>query len=184
MIVRATRLPGVLVIEPTVYQDERGFFLETFHHDRYREAGIATTFVQDNHSSSVRGTLRGLHLQRTRQQAKLVRALRGSVIDVAVDVRVGSPSFGQWVAETLSEDNFRQMFIPAGFAHGFCVLSDRADVAYKCSDYYAADDEMAVAWNDPAIGIDWPIEEPILSERDRRAPRLEDLHDRLPRHEP
>lgn len=182
MKVRPTTLPGVVVVEPVVHRDPRGFFLETYHRRRYEEHGIDAAFVQDNHSASVKDTLRGLHLQATRLQAKLLRVMRGAIFDVAVDVREGSPTFGCWTGETLSDENHHQLYIPAGFAHGFCVLSDRAEVAYKCSDYYVADDEIAIAWNDSDIGVEWPVAEPILSERDRRAPPLAELAGRLPRY--
>jgi dTDP-4-dehydrorhamnose 3,5-epimerase len=173
----ATELPGVILIEPDVHKDARGFFLETYHRRKYQEGGIPGDFVQDNHSHSVRGTLRGLHAQRRRPQAKLVRAVEGEMFDVAVDIRRGSPSFGRWVAFTLSGDNFRQLYIPPGFAHGFCVLSERVHVEYKCTDFYDAGDELAIAWNDPAIGIAWPIAEPLVSAKDAGAPRLAEVRD-------
>jgi dTDP-4-dehydrorhamnose 3,5-epimerase len=168
-----TDLPGVMVVEPDVHRDARGFFLETFHARKYREGGIPYDFVQDNHSRSVRGTLRGLHAQRTRPQGKLVRALRGEIFDVAVDIRPGSKSFGGWTAAVLSEENFRQMFVPPGFAHGFCVLSDLAEIEYKCTDFYDRSDEIGVLWD--SAGIDWPVKEPLLSAKDAALPRLEDL---------
>ena len=180
MRVVATDLPGVLLIEPTVHRDARGFFLETYHADNYRAAGIPSAFVQDNHSRSLRGTLRGLHLQRTRLQGKLVRVIEGEVYDVAVDVRRGSPTFGRWVGETLSADNFRQWFVPAGFAHGFCVMSDVAQVEYKCTALYDAPDEIGISWNDPELKIQWPIANPLLSERDQRHPPLAAQRHRLP----
>ncbi len=179
MKVFPTELPEVLRVEPQVFRDERGFFLETFRAERYGEHGIATPFVQDNHSRSAQGTLRGLHAQTG--MAKLVRAVRGSVLDVAVDIRVGSPRFGRHVAVTLSEHNFQQLFLPAGFAHGFLVTSDVAEVEYKCSVAYAPEDEIGIAWNDPEIGIAWPIETPTLSERDRGALPLAAMRDRCPR---
>jgi dTDP-4-dehydrorhamnose 3,5-epimerase len=178
-----TSLPGVVVVTPDVFRDARGFFLETFHASRYTQGGIPPAFVQDNHSHSVRGTLRGLHAQIQRPQAKLVRAVAGEMFDVAVDIRVGSPTFGKWFGTRLSGENFVQLFIPAGFAHGFCVLSDQVDVEYKCSDFYDRADEIAIAWDDPDIGIAWPITDPVLSERDKAAMRLRDLHERLPRFE-
>jgi dTDP-4-dehydrorhamnose 3,5-epimerase len=171
-----TDLPGVMVVEPDVHRDARGFFLETFHARRYREGGIPYDFVQDNHSRSVRGTLRGLHAQRTRPQGKLVRALRGEIFDVAVDIRPGSKTFGGWTAAVLSGENFRQMFVPPGFAHGFCVLSDLAEIEYKCTDFYDRSDEIGVLWN--SAGIDWPVKEPLLSAKDAALPRLEDLRGR------
>jgi dTDP-4-dehydrorhamnose 3,5-epimerase len=175
-----TDLPGVVVVQPDVFRDARGFFLETYHADRYRAAGIAEAFVQDNHSRSVRGTLRGLHLQLGRMQSKLVRAIEGEIYDVAVDVRVGSPTFGKWVGVTLSAENFKQCFIPAGFAHGFVVISETAQVEYKCSNAYDPKAEIGIAWDDPDIGIRWPVSEPLLSARDRSQPRLSEIRDRLP----
>jgi dTDP-4-dehydrorhamnose 3,5-epimerase len=174
-----TDLPGVLLIEPDVFRDPRGFFLETFHERKYREGGIPYSFVQDNQSRSGRGTLRGLHAQLRRPQGKLIRALNGEIFDVAVDIRPGSPTFGRWTGATLSADNFRQMFIPPGFAHGFCVLSEVADVFYKCTDFYDRSDEIGFRWNDPAVGISWPIKDPLLSEKDAVLPTLSELRTRL-----
>lgn len=176
----ATDLPGVVIIEPDVYRDERGFFLETYQAEKYRALGIHEAFVQDNHSQSVRGTLRGLHVQVGRPQAKLIRVLRGRVFDVAVDVRRGSPSFGRWTAITLEAGDFRQCFIPRGFAHGFVVLSDVADLEYKCSDVYDPASELGIAWNDPDLAIAWPLDSPLLSGKDRANPTLRQLGDRLP----
>ena len=167
-----TGLEGVLIIEPDVHRDARGFFLESWHERKYREAGIPGTFVQDNQSRSVRGTLRGLHAQRTRPQGKLVRALRGEIFDVAVDIRPGSKTFGRWVSALLSEENFRQIFVPKGFAHGFCVLSEVAEIEYKCTDLYDRADEIGVRWDDPGIGIAWPLKEPLLSPKDAALPPL------------
>ncbi len=175
-----TELPGVLLVEPDVHRDERGFFLETYHQAKYRAGGLDATFVQDNHSRSTAGILRGLHLQRRRPQGKLVRALRGEIFDVAVDVRVGSPTFGRWTGARLSADNFLQLWVPPGFAHGFCVVSDEAEVEYKCTALYDRDDELAVAWNDPAIGIEWPVAEPVLSAKDAAARPLAELEPLLP----
>jgi len=175
-----TDLPGVLVIEPDVYQDPRGFFLETYHAAKYRDGGIEAPFVQDNHSRSIRGTLRGLHLQPGRPQGKLIRVVEGEIYDVAVDVRRGSPTFGRWVAITLSAENFKQCYVPPGFAHGFCVLSQDAQVEYKCTDLYEPASEIGVAWNDPTLSIPWPIARPLLSDRDRRNPTLAALMERLP----
>ena len=177
----STDLPGVIVIEPEVFVDGRGFFLETYHGERYRQHGIEGPFVQDNHSRSVAGTLRGLHLQIRRPQGKLIRVIEGEVYDVAVDVRRGSPTFGRWVAVTLTAENFRQCFVPAGFAHGFCVVSPIAQVEYKCTDIYDPACELGVAWNDPALAISWPVREPLLSPRDRSNPTLAELTDQLPR---
>ena len=174
MQVIITQIPGVLIIEPKRFGDPRGFFSETFRADRYAEAGLIHSFVQDNWSRSQRGVLRGLHLQNPNAQGKLVTVMRGAVLDVAVDVRVGSPSFGRHVAVELSEDNGRQFFVPRGFAHGFVVLSDAADFVYKCDDYYSPVDEITIRWNDPQIGIDWRTTSPIVSERDAAAPLLVD----------
>ena len=174
-----TDLPGVLLIEPDVFRDPRGHFLETFHERKYREAGIPHPFVQDNQSRSNRGTLRGLHAQLQRPQGKLIRALQGEIFDVAVDIRPGSPTFGKWTGAKLSGDDFRQMFIPPGFAHGFCVLSETADVAYKCTDFYDRADEIGLRWNDPTVGIAWPIRDPLLSEKDAALPTLSQLRARL-----
>ena len=184
MKVVPTDLPGVLVIEPQVHRDSRGFFAETYHAARYAAAGIDAAFVQDNHSRSVRHTLRGLHAQLARPQAKLLRVLRGAIFDVVVDVRRGSPTFKRWISVELSEENFRQIYVPIGFAHGFCVLSDVAEVQYKCSDVYQAGDELGLAWNDPEIGVDWPVADPILSDKDRHGQPLAKLLDRLPKYVP
>ena len=175
-----TTLPGVLVIEPDVYRDARGFFLETYAVTKYREGGIDTTFVQDNHSRSVRDTLRGLHAQVTRPQAKLLRVVVGEIFDVAVDIRRGSPTFGRSFDVHLSAENFRQLYIPCGFAHGFCVMSDVAEVEYKCSDVYVPQDEITIQWDDPAIGVRWPVANPLLSPRDLAGKPLAELTDRLP----
>ena len=174
MKVVPTELPEVLVIEPKLHGDSRGFFYESFQARRYAQAGITGSFVQDNLSRSIKGTLRGLHFQEPRVQGKLVQVLRGAVWDVAVDVRRGSPRFGRWVAVELSETTPRQLWIPPGFAHGFCVLSDSADFFYKCTELYAPDCERSIAWNDPRIGIPWPVREPLLSAKDRAAPLLGD----------
>jgi len=185
MNVITTDLPGVLLIEPKVFGDHRGFFLETFQQERYRRAGIALPFVQDNHSRSRRGVLRGLHFQLRHPQGKLVQVMRGAVFDVAVDIRRGSPTFGQWAGVRLSSENHRQFYVPPDFAHGFCVLSDTALFSYKCTDYYHPETEASILWNDPEIGIDWPVREPALSDKDREAPPLRDLPaQRLPRYSP
>ena len=178
--VRATGLRSVLIVEPVVHHDGRGFFLESYNSETFAEGGVGRPWVQDNHSRSTRDTVRGLHLQCRRQQTKLVRVTRGEVFDVAVDVRRGSPSFLEWTGCLLSEDNFRQLYIPRGFAHGFCVVSETADVQYKCDGYYDGDDELAIAWNDPQIGIDWPVAEPLLSDRDRAAPTIAGCFEQLP----
>ena len=174
-----TGLEGVILVEPEVHRDERGFFLETYHAGAYRDGGIPETFVQDNHSRSARGTLRGLHGQFPRAQGKLVRAVEGEIYDVAVDVRRGSPTFGRYYGATLSAENFLQLYVPPGFVHGFCVVSPIAQVEYKCSEVYHPEDEFSVLWNDPEIGIPWPIANPVLSEKDRKAPCLRDVQSLL-----
>ena len=168
------------MIEPDVFRDPRGFFMETFHARKFRLQGLPETFVQDNHSRSTRGVLRGLHYQLEHPQGKLVRVVSGEVLDVAVDIRKGSPFFGKWAGAVLSEENLKQIYIPPGFAHGFCVLSERADVLYKCTDFYTPGDEYGIAWDDPDIGIEWPELDYVLSDKDRRYPRLMDSGDRLP----
>ena len=184
MNVVATALEGVMIIEPRVFSDARGLFFESYHADRYAAAGLPTRFVQDNHSSSAPGTLRGLHYQLHRAQGKLVRAVRGSIFDVAVDIRRGSPAFGRWVGVTLSADNKRQLYVPPGYAHGFCVPDEASEVEYKCTDFYTPEDEHGVVWNDPTIAIAWPVTNPLLSERDRAYQRLSsDLPD-LPEYGP
>jgi dTDP-4-dehydrorhamnose 3,5-epimerase len=182
MQVRPTELPDVLIVEPDVYRDARGFFLESFNARKYEAHGIPASFVQDNHSSSVARTLRGLHMQISEPQGKLVRVVAGEVFDVAVDVRHGSPTFRRWVAVRLSADNFLQCYIPPGFAHGFCVLSERAQVEYKCTSFYSAAGEIGIAWNDPDVGVDWPVTQPLLSDRDASLPKLAEVMDRLPRY--
>lgn len=177
MKVLETVLPGVLIIEPKVFGDARGFFLESYQAERYRQLGIAHTYVQDNHSRSARGVLRGLHFQRSRPQGKLVSVSRGSVYDVAVDINPASPTCGQFVAVELNDENHRQLWIPPGYAHGFCVLSDIADFQYKCTDYYIPEDEGGLLWNDPQVNIPWPIEQPLLSAKDQRNPTLAQLLD-------
>ena len=176
MNVVKTKLHDCVIIEPKVFGDERGFFMETFQSERYAElAGITLPFVQDNHSRSSKAVLRGLHYQKTKPQGKLVRVVRGEVYDVAVDIRQGSSTFGQWEGVILSEENKRQFWVPPGFAHGFLVLSDTADFEYKCTEYYDASDEGSVLWNDPNLDIPWPIVTPILSDKDASADRLADL---------
>ena len=172
MTVRETTLPGVLVVEPRVFGDERGFFLERYHAERYAAAGVGGRFVQDNHSRSRRGTLRGLHFQKQHPQGKLVEAARGRVWDVVLDLRAGSPTFGRWEGHDLSDETHRQLWVPPGLAHGFCVLSETADVLYKCTDVYRPDDEGGVAWDDPGLGIGWPVERPTLSAKDQALPPL------------
>lgn len=170
-----TSLPGVLLIEPMVFEDDRGFFLETYHAQKYKEIGLTQVFVQDNHSHSRRGTLRGLHYQLNHPQGKLVYVITGEIFDVVVDIRPGSPTFGRWLGTTLSAENKRQLFVPEGFAHGLCVLSETADVMYKCTDLYAPGDEYGILWSDPTIDIVWPMENPILSEKDAKNPTLKDV---------
>ncbi|WP_371375375.1 dTDP-4-dehydrorhamnose 3,5-epimerase [Thalassotalea aquiviva] len=171
-----TKIPEVKIIEPKVFGDERGFFLETFQADRYQSIiGEGLSFVQDNHSRSARGVLRGLHFQKTKPQGKLVRVVRGEVFDVAVDIRKDSPTYGQWEGVILSEENKRQFWVPPGFAHGFVVLSDTADFEYKCTDYYDPSDEGSLIWNDQDIGIEWPITDVQLSEKDKVATAFKDL---------
>jgi dTDP-4-dehydrorhamnose 3,5-epimerase len=175
-----TSLPGVLLITPRVFEDARGFFMETYRADALAPAGVHT-FVQDNHSHSMRGVLRGLHYQLKKPQAKLCRVAQGEVFDVAVDIRVGSPQFGRWVGAVLSAANRQSLYIPAGFAHGFVVLSESADFLYKCSDYFDASDDCGVLWNDPQLGIDWHTDAPVLSPKDQRNLPLSQVpHDRLP----
>jgi dTDP-4-dehydrorhamnose 3,5-epimerase len=181
MKILQTEIPGVLVFEPKVFGDERGFFIETFQVPRYASHGLERPFLQDNLSRSRRGILRGLHLQNPRSQGKLVSVLRGRVLDVAVDVRVGSPTFGRHVAVELRDDTFRQLWVPRGFAHGFVVLSEVADFFYRCDELYSPADEIVVRWNDPALKIDWPIQTPTLSERDANAQLLDDI-ERLPKY--
>jgi dTDP-4-dehydrorhamnose 3,5-epimerase len=175
MDVMKTEIDGVLVIAPKVFEDQRGFFMETFHRRRYAQAGIAADFCQDNLSFSCKKTLRGLHYQFPNGQAKLVQVLQGEILDVAVDIRRGSPTFGRPVTAALSDHNRRQMFIPKGFAHGFCVLSETALFLYKCSDFYASDCDRGVLWSDPALGIEWPVESPLLSRKDEALPHLKDI---------
>jgi dTDP-4-dehydrorhamnose 3,5-epimerase len=170
-----TALPGVLLIEPRVFGDSRGFFLETFNWKRYADAGLDRTFVQDNHSHSCRAVVRGLHYQLSHPQGKLVFVVTGEIFDVAVDIRQGSPTFGRWIGEYLSAENHRQIFVPEGFAHGFCVISDEADVFYKCTDLYVPGDDYGILWSDETIAIDWPTRQPTLSEKDSQNPRLADI---------
>jgi len=181
MNVKETKLSGVLIVEPDVFADERGFFLETWSTTRYEEAGIPGPFVQDNVSLSRKGILRGLHFQHPQSQGKLVQILSGEVVDVAVDIRVDSPTFGQWISEVLSGTNHRQMYVPPGLAHGYCVTSETALFSYKCTDFYDPATEGGIIWNDPDLGIDWPVDEPLLSPKDAGYPRLKDIsRDKLP----
>lgn len=184
MKINKTNLPGVLHIEPKVFGDARGFFLETYNKERYMAAGFPDVdFIQDNHSRSSKGVLRGLHFQLNNPQGKLVQVATGSVFDVAVDIRAGSPTFGQWYGAILSEDNHHQMWIPPKFAHGFCVLSETADFCYKCTDYYHPEDEGGLLWNDSEVGIDWPLKEPLLSDKDKTSLKLSNIDEsQLPRY--
>jgi dTDP-4-dehydrorhamnose 3,5-epimerase len=172
----ATTLKGVVVLEPKVFEDARGFFLETYHQEKFAALGITDRFVQDNHSGSTQGTLRGLHYQRRRPQAKLCRVISGEVLDVVVDIRRGSPTFGKWESVRLSAENHRMIYVPIGFAHGFVALSERVEFLYKCSDFYAPEEERGIAWNDPQLGIDWQLEtEPLLSGKDAQNPTLDKI---------
>ena len=181
MRVHQTSLPAVLLIEPHVFQDERGFFLETYRAERYAQHGISAPFVQDNHSRSRQGTLRGLHAQLDPGQGKLVRCIAGEILDVAVDIRVGSPTFGKHFMTPLTATNFRQLWIPPNFAHAFLVISETAEVEYKVTEPYQPKSEIAIAWNDPELAVPWPVLVPTLSNRDAAAPRLAELRDKLPR---
>jgi dTDP-4-dehydrorhamnose 3,5-epimerase len=171
--------PDVLLIEPDVFKDSRGLFMETYNRRKYAEAGIDRVFVQDNYSHSRRGILRGLHYQLKNAQAKLVFAITGEILDIIVDIRTGSPKFGQWFGTRLSAENRQQIFVPEGFAHGFIVLSESADVIYKCTDFYTPGDDYGIFWADPAINIDWPIKNPILSDKDSKNPRLGEIPEEL-----
>lgn len=174
-----TSLPGVILIQPDVYRDPRGLFIETYHQRAYSESGIGKSFVQDNYSRSRLNTLRGLHYQLQNPQGKIVYVISGEIYDVAVDIRRGSPAFGKWTAARLSSENRHQVFIPEGFAHGFCVLSDSADVIYKCTDFYSPGDAYGIAWSDPQIAVDWPVDAPFLSDKDLRNPELSDIPETL-----
>jgi len=175
-----TKLDGVVLLEPAVHGDERGFFVETYSRDAWAELGVDAEFVQHNHSRSGKGILRGLHFQTEPGQAKLLRCARGAILDVAVDLRRGSPTYGQWEAHVLDDERHRQLFVPIGFAHGFVVLSDVADVAYLVSSVYDPATEAGIAWDDPDVGVDWQVAEPVLSERDETAPKLAEIADSLP----
>ena len=182
MRVIPTEIPEVLMIEPTVYTDARGFFFESYHAERYLNSGIKGSFVQDNHSRSVKNTVRGLHLQTSRPQAKLIRVLVGEIFDVAVDVRVGSPTFGKWAGVNLSADSFRQYYIPEGFAHGFSVLTDIAEIEYKCTQFYDPGGELGLAWNDHMLNISWGVSTPILSAKDSSNRTVDEARPLLPRY--
>lgn len=183
MKITPSRIPEVLLVEPDVFGDSRGFFLESWHAQKFAAQGLDVAFVQDNHSRSSRGVLRGLHYQLQQPQGKLVRVVCGAVFDVAVDIRSGSPTFGQWVGAELSGENHRQLYVPPGFAHGFCVLSESADFLYKCTDFYAPQYEQGIRWNDPDIGIDWPGEDFTISDKDASNGLLSEMQDKLPRYE-
>ncbi len=180
MNITPMKIPEVLLIEPDVFGDSRGFFMESWHQEKYAKAGLDVDFVQDNHSRSGRGVLRGLHYQLERPQGKLVRVVTGAVFDVAVDIRRGSPTFGQWAGAELSEDNRHQLYVPPGFAHGFCVLSDTADFLYKCTEFYAPEHEHGIRWDDPAIGIDWPGHDFRISDKDAGNNLLGEMDGQLP----
>ena len=175
-----TKLDGVVLVEPEVIGDERGFFVETFSRDAWREIGIEADFVQHNHSRSAKGTLRGIHFQTEPGQAKLIRCVRGEILDVAVDLRRGSPTFGEWEGHVLDDVMHHQLFVPVGFGHGFAVLSDAADVAYQVSSYYDPATESGIAWDDPDVAVDWQLPDPLLSDRDKSAPTLAEVRDSLP----
>jgi dTDP-4-dehydrorhamnose 3,5-epimerase len=175
-----TKLDGVTIVEPDVFRDDRGFFLETYSAAKYRLGGIEARFVQDNHSRSIKGTIRGLHSQRRHPQAKLVRALAGAIIDVVVDIRRDSSTYLQWISVELSAENFRELYVPIGYAHGICIVSEFAEIEYKCTDYYDPEDELRIIWNDPSIGIKWPTTTPILSPKDSEARTLKEQFDLLP----
>jgi dTDP-4-dehydrorhamnose 3,5-epimerase len=181
MKITRTQLADVLLIEPRIFEDNRGLFHEAYHFQRYAEHGVPASFVQDNISCSTRGVLRGLHYQLGRPQGKLIIAIQGKIFDVAIDIRRGSPTFGKWVGMTLAAENYFQVYIPEGFAHGFCVLSETATVLYKCTDYYAPAEERGIRWDDPTLAINWPVAEPILSQKDGAYPTLDSLAaDQLP----
>jgi dTDP-4-dehydrorhamnose 3,5-epimerase len=175
-----TKLDGVVLLEPEVHGDARGFMVETYRHDTWADFGVGVEFVQHNHSRSAKGTLRGLHFQTEPGQAKLVRCPRGRIFDVAVDLRTGSATYGQWEGHELDDERHRQLFVPAGFGHGFAVLSEEADVSYLLSSTYDPATEAGIAWDDPDVGVEWPLHEPLLSERDKQAPRLSEVVDTLP----
>lgn len=175
MDVISLEIPDVKLVKPRIFKDARGFFLQTYHDEQYRDAGIDVRFVQDNWSHSTKGVLRGLHYQLKNPQAKLVSVIRGEVFDVAVDIRNGSPTFGKWAGSVLSAENGHQMYVPVGFAHGFCVMSEEVDFVYKCSNFYTPGDEYGIRWNDPDIGIDWPMTDVLVSEKDKEATLFKDV---------
>ncbi|HUR91697.1 MAG TPA: dTDP-4-dehydrorhamnose 3,5-epimerase [Gemmatimonadaceae bacterium] len=181
VVAESTGLPGVLLLNLKTFSDSRGVVVETFNERTFADAGVSGDFVQDNHSRSRRGVLRGLHFQKKAPQGKLIRAIRGAIFDVAVDVRVGSPTFAQWIGVTLTADSAQALWVPPGFAHGFCTLSEEADVLYKCTGFYDPTDESGVVWNDTTVGIKWPVDDPVLSIRDAALPPLTDRED-LPRY--
>jgi len=174
-----TKIPDVILVEVTKFGDHRGFFMETYHAEKFSAGGISATFIQDNHASSQKNILRGLHYQLKFPQGKLIRCIQGEILDIAVDIRKSSPTFGQWVGEILSSENARQLYVPPGFAHGYVVRSDNAEVEYKCTELYHPEDDYGILWNDPAIGIDWGIKNPILSEKDKQQPLLKDVKEIL-----
>jgi dTDP-4-dehydrorhamnose 3,5-epimerase len=176
MNIISTDLPGVLIVEPKVFGDQRGFFKETWHSERYQPLGIAADFVQDNFSRSSKGVLRGLHFQKTKPQGKLIQSLRGEIYDVVVDINPQSATYGQYVSVYLNDENHRQLYIPPGYAHGFCVVSELADISYKCTDFYCPEDEGCVMWNDPELAIPWPVKHPELSAKDKIHPTLSELN--------
>jgi dTDP-4-dehydrorhamnose 3,5-epimerase len=180
MQIEETKIPGVLVVTPKVFGDERGFFLETYHKEVFQQAGIEPEFVQDNHSKSIRGVVRGLHYQKKFPQGKLIRVIQGEVLDVIVDIRRGSPTFTKWISILLSAENKKQVWIPGGLAHGFAVLSETAEFCYKVTDYYHPEDEGGIRWNDPQLKIDWQVQNPLLSEKDRQLPLLAEAGEDLP----
>jgi len=184
MRITALDIPGLLLIEPRLFRDQRGLFCETFHAQRYAEAGLTERFVQDNYSRSTQGTLRGLHYQEPHAQGKLVMVMEGAVFDVVVDIRKGSPTFGSWYGAELSSENLLQLYIPPGCAHGFCVTSEAATFLYKCTDFYSPKDEQGIIWNDPALGIAWPVSQPILSAKDQAYRSLNAMQETLPLYRP
>ena len=174
-----TKIPDVILVEVPKFGDHRGFFMETYHNIKFSEGGITAKFIQDNHASSQKNILRGLHYQLKFPQGKLVRCIQGEILDIAVDIRRSSPTFAGWVGEILSSENARQLYVPPGFAHGYVVYSDHAEVEYKCTDIYHPEDDYGILWNDPKIGIDWGLEHPILSGKDKRQPLLKDVKEKL-----